>query len=149
MLSQQELSDRFEIQDLLVHYAALIDARRFDDLCQVFTTDAYIDYSALGGSVGDLEATISFLKASLTRELFPASQHLNANMEVKLDGDRAAGRVMCLNPLVMALPDSVSQTFFLGLWYVDEYRRTEEGWRISRRQEEKSWVFNAPAFMTF
>ncbi|MDH3727132.1 MAG: nuclear transport factor 2 family protein [Myxococcales bacterium] len=31
-----------------------------------------------------------------------------------------------------------------GLWYVDEYRRTDAGWRISRRIEEKSYVFNMP-----
>jgi hypothetical protein len=31
-----------------------------------------------------------------------------------------------------------------GLWYVDEYRRAEAGWRISRRVEERSYVFNPP-----
>ncbi len=34
-----------------------------------------------------------------------------------------------------------------GLWYVDEYVRTPAGWRIRRRVEEKSWVFNTPDFM--
>jgi len=35
----------------------------------------------------------------------------------------------------------------LGLWYVDEYVRTKAGWRIRKRVEEKSWVFNTPDFM--
>ena len=39
------------------------------------------------------------------------------------------------------------QVFMLGLWYVDTYRRTSDGWRISSRKEEKSWVFNVPDFM--
>lgn len=147
MLSQQELSDRFEIQDLLFRYADLVDKQDIEALRQVFTDDAHIDYSAMGGSVGDLEETLAFLKASLTSELFPNTQHLNANVQVELDGDTAKGRVMCFNPMEMALPDGVRQTFFLGLWYVDEYRRTDSGWRISRRAEEKSWVFNAPDFM--
>ena len=47
----------------------------------------------------------------------------------------------------MNLPDGGSQVFMLGLWYVDEYRRTPQGWRICRREEEKSWVFNTPDFM--
>ena len=148
MLSQQELSDRFEIQDLVFHYADLVDRQDIEALREVFTEDAHIDYSAMGGSVGNVEETLAFLKASLTSELFPNTQHLNANVQLTLDGDRATGRVMCFNPMEMALPDGNSQTFFLGLWYVDEYRRTDKGWRISRRAEEKSWVFNTPDFMT-
>ena len=46
MLSHQELSDRLEIQDLVFHYADLIDRRSFDELREVFTEDAHIDYSA-------------------------------------------------------------------------------------------------------
>jgi hypothetical protein len=34
--------------------------------------------------------------------------------------------------------------FFLGLWYVDDYIRTDAGWRIKTRVEEKSYQFNAP-----
>jgi hypothetical protein len=148
MLSIQELSDRLEIQDLVFHYADLIDKKQIDRLREdIFTADAHIDYSAMGGSVGDLDETIAFLKASLTDELFPNTQHLNANVQVKVDGDTATGRVMCFNPMEMAVGEGATQTFFLGLWYVDEYRRTEQGWRMSRRAEEKSWVFNAPDFM--
>ena len=32
MLSQQELSDRFEIQDLVFHYAELIDTKQINRL---------------------------------------------------------------------------------------------------------------------
>src|SRR6202022_443654 len=52
MLSQAEISDRLEIQQLLVDYSTAIDLRRFDDLDAVFTPDAYIDYTALGGIEG-------------------------------------------------------------------------------------------------
>lgn len=149
MLSQQELSDRFEIQDLVYRYAELIDTREFDQLREVFTGDAFIDYSVFGGSVGDLETTIKFLKEAVTRDLFPNCQHLNANIQVNLAGDTGTGRVMCFNPMEMALGEQGSQTYMLGLWYVDEYRRTAGGWRISRRVEEKSWVFNLPEFMSF
>ncbi len=147
MLSQQEISDRFEIQDLVFRYAELVDKRQFGCLRDLFTIDACIDYSALGGTVGNVDETLAFLQASLTRELFPDTQHLNANIQVELDGDRAKGRVMCFNPMAMTLPNGDVQTFFLGLWYVDEYRRDAARWRISSRREEKSWVFNAPDFM--
>lgn len=149
MLSQQELSDRFEIQDLVFYYAHLIDSKSFDTLREaVFTADAHIDYSAMGGSVGNLEETITFLKASVTDAAFPNTQHLNANVQVTLQGDEAVGRVMCFNPMEMRIGEAGTQTFFLGLWYVDGYRRTDQGWRIASRAEEKSWVFNLPDFMS-
>ena len=73
MLSRQELSDRFEIQDLLYRYAELIDGKRFQELRDdVFHADAHIDYSAFGGSVGDREETIAFLKKAMP--LFPNTQ---------------------------------------------------------------------------
>lgn len=147
-LSQQELSDRFEIQDLVFRYSQIIDAKRFDELRDVFTEDAHIDYSAFGGTVGGREEIIAFLHKVMG--LFPNTQHLNANVQIEVDGDRARGRVMCFNPQEMSLPgDAGTQVFLLGLWYVDEYRRTEAGWRIARREEEKSWVFNVPEFMKF
>ena len=148
MLSQQELSDRFEIQDLCYRYAEIIDSKDFDALrAEIFTADAHIDYSVFGGSVGGLEDTIDFLKQALTNELFPAHQHLNANLQVKLQGDEAVGRIMCFNPQQISLGEEGSQVFMLGLWYLDKYLRTQQGWRICERVEEKSWVFNTPDFM--
>uniref|UniRef100_UPI0021F33F53 nuclear transport factor 2 family protein n=1 Tax=Mycolicibacterium gadium TaxID=1794 RepID=UPI0021F33F53 len=52
MLSLEEMSDRMEIQQLLVDYSTAIDSRRFDDLDRVFTPDAHIDYTELGGIAG-------------------------------------------------------------------------------------------------
>jgi 3-phenylpropionate/cinnamic acid dioxygenase small subunit len=148
MLSQQEISDRFEIQDLIYRYAEIIDGRDFDALrSDVFTPDAHIDYSVFGGSVGNLEDTITFLKQALTPELFPSHQHLNANVQICIDGDGASGRVMCFNPQEMNLPEGGTQLFMCGLWYVDKYRRTDQGWRIAERVEERSYVFNAPKFL--
>lgn len=43
MLSVAEISDRLEIQQLLIDYSTAIDNLRFDDLDDVFTPDAYIN----------------------------------------------------------------------------------------------------------
>ena len=148
MLSAQEMSDRFEIQDLIYRYAQIIDSKDFDALAtEIFTADAHIDYSVFGGSKGGLEETVDFLKQAMTAEVFPAHQHLNANLQITIDGDRASGRVMCFNPQELAMGDGSTQLFMLGLWYVDQYVRTAQGWRMCERVEEKSWVFNTPDFM--
>ena len=52
MLDLQEISDRLEIQQLMINYSTAIDQRDFDKLDQVFTPDAYIDYRAMGGIDG-------------------------------------------------------------------------------------------------
>ncbi|WP_101756973.1 nuclear transport factor 2 family protein [Oceanicoccus sp. KOV_DT_Chl] len=143
-LSLQEMSDRFEIQDLLYHYADIIDQKKFDQLRDVFTEDAFIDYSVYGGAKGNREEIIAFLKEAMT--IFPNTHHMNANVQITVDGDVGTGRVMCFNPQEMNLGET-TETFMLGLWYVDKYQRTEAGWRMSERVEEKCWKFNVPDFM--
>lgn len=51
MLSLQEISDRLEIQQLVVDYAKAIDRKDFDALDQVFAKEAYIDCRAMGVSM--------------------------------------------------------------------------------------------------
>ena len=55
MLSQQEMSDRLEIQDLLNAYCHAIDRRDWDALDQICSReDAIIDYTEAGGARGTL-----------------------------------------------------------------------------------------------
>ncbi len=140
------MSDRFEIQDLITEYADAIDQTDIDRLDNIFTADAFIDYSAMGGEVGGLEKIKGFLNDALP--LFENTQHMISNFQIKIEGDNATGRIMCFNPMEFkgdaSAQASKPPVFFLGLWYVDEYRRTDEGWRISKRVEEKSYQVNAP-----
>lgn len=130
MLSLAEISDRMEIQQLMVDYSSAIDARRFDDLDRVFTPDAYIDYRATGGVDGQYPEVKKWLAEVLPN--FPAYSHMLGNFDVRVDGDTAVSRTICFNPMVMG-----EQVYFVGLWYVDAYVRTADGWRMSRRVEEK------------
>jgi SnoaL-like domain len=133
MLSPEEISDRFEIQQLLIDYSTAIDQRRFDDLDRVFTPDAYIDYRAMGG----IDGRYPEVKAWLTQVLpnFPAYAHMLGNFDVRIDGDSASSRTICFNPMVLG--GDTGQILFCGLWYDDEFVRTPDGWRMSRRVETK------------
>jgi len=142
-LSLQEISDRLEIQDLIVEYCDAIDKCEIDRLDDIFTADAFIDYSVMGGEVGDLEKIKAFLKTVLP--IFKNTQHMISNYQVKINGDTATGRIMCFNPMELDDETNGNPVFFLGLWYVDEYVRTASGWRIKTRVEEKSYQFNSPA----
>jgi hypothetical protein len=37
----------------------------------------------------------------------------------------------------MVFDAASGQVMFIGIWYVDEWIRTAEGWRMNRRVEEK------------
>lgn len=132
MLSLPEISDRLEIQQLLVDYATAIDQRRFDDLDRVFTPDAYIDYRAMGGVDGPYPQVKAWLAEVLPN--FPAYYHLVGNIDIRLSGDTATGRTMCFNPMQLS---SEGQVLFCALWYDDEFVRTADGWRLARRVESK------------
>ena len=141
-LSLQEISDRIEIQELLVRYSHCIDTRDFDGLDRVFTPDAHIDYTALGGSKGTLAETKAFLERSMV--MFKSFQHMIANTVLELDGDRASARTICHNPMVMDRGGK-EHVFVCGLWYVDELVRTADGWRIRQSVEERCYVDNMPS----
>jgi hypothetical protein len=131
MLSLAEISDRLEIQQLLVDYSTAIDQRRFDDLDLVFTADAYIDYRAMGGVDGHYPEVKAWLAEVLPN--FPAYAHMLGNFDVKISGDNATSRTICFNQMVLG----DGQVLFCGLWYEDEFVRTAQGWRMNRRVETK------------
>jgi ketosteroid isomerase-like protein len=141
-LSHEQVSDRLEIQDLLVDYSHAIDTRDWDALDGLFTPDAMIDYSAMGGSKGDLAATKEFLEAAMAN--FAGFQHLIATSKVTVDGDTAVGRTICHNPMVIDKGDGETRVFWCGLWYHDRFVRTPDGWRIAERVEEKCYIEGLP-----
>ena len=133
MLSLQEISDRLEIQQLLIDYSTAIDRRRFDDLDAVFTPDAYIDYRATGGVDGSYPEVKKWLADVLPN--FPAYSHMLGNFDIRIDGDIASSRTICFNPMVFDSDNK--QILFVGIWYEDELVRTSDGWRMTRRAETK------------
>lgn len=133
----RELSDRLEITDLLLRYSHAVDFMDWDEFRSCFTTDAHIDYTAFGGPAGDLEETVAFLTEAMPR--WTSRQHMISPPLITIDGDSATARTMCHNPMGF-LEGEDPRVLVCGLWYVDELRRTPDGWRISRRSEERSHV---------
>ncbi|MCM6777694.1 nuclear transport factor 2 family protein [Nocardia sp. CDC159] len=142
MLSLQEISDRLEIEDLMVRYSHAVDAGRWELLDEIFTADAHIDYTAMGGPAGDLAETKRFLAAVLPN--FLAYQHLVSNSSITVDGDTATARSICHNPMLVSGPDGRPTLMLNGLWYLDTFARVDGRWRITRRAQEKSYMFLTP-----
>jgi hypothetical protein len=134
MLSLEEISDRLEVQQLLIGYSEAIDRRQFDELDAIFTPDAYIDYRATGGIDGHYPQIKPWL-AEVLPKYFSSYAHMLGLPAIRLDGDKATARTFCFNPMV--LKGKKPSTMQIGLWYDDEFVRTPDGWRMSRRVEIK------------
>ena len=134
-----EISDRLELEKLVTDYATAVDTKNFKEFNNLFTNDAYIDYTAVGGIAGTLQEIISYLTKAL--DFFPNYQHFISNISLNINGAEATGKVMCFNP--MQTKDQ--NVFFLGMWYRDTYHKIDDQWFISSRIEESSWSHNVPS----
>lgn len=144
-LTLQEMSDRFELQDLLVGYCYAVDDRDFDALDRYFTEDAIIDYSEMVGVKGPLSEIKAFLSASLAP--ITMFQHAIMTTQYRFDGDTCETRTVCYNPMVVPGDDGQPQTLFFGLWYIHNFRRTGDGWRIASLREKKCYAHNLPEYI--
>lgn len=137
--SIQQISDQLEIQSLLTRYCTSIDSKEFDSLDTVFTPDAFIDYTASGGTKGVFPQVKAWLAEVLA--MFSMTQHIIANFEISVNGDKATSRCVFYNPMQFAQPEETKPMFWVGGYYNDKLIRTPNGWRITQRIEEMSWDF--------
>jgi 3-phenylpropionate/cinnamic acid dioxygenase small subunit len=140
-LTLQDISDRIEINDLLIRYSKAIDQKDWQLLDTVFTPDAEVDYVSSGGIKGSYPEARAWLEKALA--IFPITVHYVTNSEVTLAGDRAAARTAVYNPMFFKNPDGTLHHFAVGAYYVDELVRTKGGWRIAKRREDQAFMEGA------
>jgi ketosteroid isomerase-like protein len=157
-MALDEALDRLEIADLLVAYSDAVDARDWDGLDRVFTDDAVIDYTELGGIRGDLPTIKAFLASAMGEGSGKLGfQHMLGQGRIVVSGDEATAHTPCFNPMVLDVPVGergdresgdvpVEHVYFVGLWYRDRLVRTPDGWRILERYEERAYKHNRPSW---
>jgi hypothetical protein len=146
-MSLQEISDRLEIEQLLIRYCYAVDDRDWDAYRQIFAPDAIIDDTVTGGIRSGVEEHITYLTRALSR--IRISQHAVSSILIQIRGNEAIARAHCSCPMVVDLGEGRTQVFFQGLWYHDRLVRTAEGWRIKELIEEGYWAHNVPAGFQF
>jgi SnoaL-like domain len=135
----QQLSDKIEIGEFLSKYARAVDTNDWALWRSLFTADASIDYTALGGIAGTRDEVADWM--SETMPLLPLKQHYITNIEAEITGDTAEVIAMFYNP--MKLPGA-TEVSTCGGWYRHQLVRTETGWCSTRLREENTW-FLSPA----
>jgi hypothetical protein len=137
-MSIEEISDRIQIEDLLIRYTVALDTKDWNLLDTCFTPDAHVDYTASGGIKGPYSKARGWLEKALAA--FPMTQHFIGNSTVEIDGDTARTRTYLINPMGFPKPDGGLHIFTVGAYYNDRLVYTDDGWRIAERIEEQAYL---------
>lgn len=134
----QELSDRQEIVDLITAYTRAVDTRSFNDLGEVFTDDAVLDYSPVGGPVGPPAEVVPWIEQGLAG--FDRVQHIVGQVSIELSGDTARATAYFTNPMVSTDPDGTEKLWEVGGYYHHDLARTADGWRSRGIRDDVIWT---------
>ncbi|MCA1982063.1 nuclear transport factor 2 family protein [Nocardioides nematodiphilus] len=138
----QDLLDRAEITEALTRYTLAIDAGDFQDLDEVFTPDAQIDYSESGGTIGVFPDVQAWLAENLYAFAIRC-MHTMGQVDIALAGDAANVQAYFHNPMV--IPDGPrgaggERVVEVGGIYHHTFTRTPDGWRSRRLREQVVWT---------
>jgi hypothetical protein len=134
----QEISDRVEIEDVVIRYTRGIDTGEWDKLDTVFTPDAQINYVESGG----IEASYAEVKPWLAEVLpafFPKRMHSLHQLDIAIDGDEATCSAYFHNPMPMDDGKGGEKVVEFGGIYHHTLVRTPDGWRSRKLHEEIVW----------
>lgn len=130
----QALLDRAEIHDVLVRYGTALDTRDAELLASCFTADAVLEFDELPVATRD-----RFVERAGNLARFAATQHIVANIAVRLSADTAESTAYAHATHVWG-EDGGRETYLLAGTYTDRWTRTPEGWKIAHRRFTGSWA---------
>ena len=85
------MSDRLEIEGVVIRYTRAIDTGDWDKLDTVFTADAEIDYTESGG-IADTYPAVKTWLAEVLPAFFPKRMHSLAQIDITFRSERATTR---------------------------------------------------------
>jgi len=134
MSDLQAMMDRFAIRELIERYCNITNRRAWSEMPELFTED--VTWSVKGipefGPVTDFVGRDAFV-AGVTGVVEQCSMllHLTGACRVIVDGDTANST--CALQEVATFGDEGAGIYLVGVYY-DRFRRTEEGWKFTRRE---------------
>ncbi len=135
----QHLEDQAALKRLVDTFSNLADDKRIADQMPLFTEDATVDTyfgDTLFASMRGREEISNVFSSFVSN--FEAMYHMNGQMTVDIDGDKATSTHYCL---VFLVSDADGKKFnnTNGVIYKDEYVRRDGVWLIARRVARFTW----------
>ena len=133
----QWLVDRAEITDTLHEWLDYVDTKQFAKTLDLCTEDCEFEYDWGILTAAQLRGRATDL-GSEEHTVFSASHHMLTNHRIDVDGDvaRASLKVQAAH---IRDPEDADSWYVIGGIYNNEFRRTEDGWRMSRVKLAHTW----------
>lgn len=131
--SVQILTDRAEIADMISTLFHRVDSKDYAGVVELFAEDGEVVIPFATFSVAEL---VEVSERIFTP--FQATHHMIGNVAIIIDGDTAQSRQYLRATHVPDLSEPAVHAD-VGGWYEWRYRRTADGWRITRY--ELNFVF--------
>ena len=125
--------DILAIQQVLMRYCMALDSERPDLLAGCFVEGAQVQLS----DVYVMSAADFVKTAGQGLGRFGATQHILGLPSIHIQGDKAWSRCYFFAQHLRA--DMNPPAFLIGGWHDDEWVRTENGWRITKRRGVPLW----------
>ena len=123
----QYLSDYVEIRGLNALYNRYADIGDGEKYANLYTEDA--EFNIVGNNIykgrKEIAAACAVTKVTV---------HVTTEPEITIEGDTAHQRVRMIS--IYRAEDCTRNEFVASGWYIDELKRTEQGWRYHRRRVE-------------
>ncbi|WP_436776845.1 nuclear transport factor 2 family protein [Yinghuangia sp. YIM S09857] len=132
-LTVSTVSDRLEIADLFARLSKVLDDQAHDDAHEVFAHDAVVLGRA--GELRGIDELVAFLRQSVVEGV--ATQHVNADVLVRVDGDRATATA---SQLVYFWREGEPPHQESGLRTDCTAVRTDAGWRFDDMRITVAWT---------
>lgn len=134
-----ELSDRAEIQQVLMLYYRGIDRLDYELILSCFHEDAHVDYGSF--FAGSPKGFVSWLATPDGLLGFRRTVHFAGNVVIELDGDAAYTETYCIS-FHESLPEHPWAGAFVPNWlrYIDRFERHGAAWRIAERRVLLEWA---------
>ncbi|GAA3563195.1 nuclear transport factor 2 family protein [Microlunatus spumicola] len=148
-MSGVTFADWKSIKDLVDAYAHHADRRDPQAQADVFAEDGQVRLFQGDPSTHEPEQVITG-RADLASTFdhlisqYDATTYLNGQSTITVDGDAASAESYCLAHH-LTQEDGERVLIVMAIRYLDTFRRTDEGWRIARRDLVFDWTDRRPS----
>ncbi|EJM61852.1 hypothetical protein PMI30_04990 [Pseudomonas sp. GM50] len=141
----QLLEDKEAITTLLNHYCRACDTHDFEGFGNKFTEDGVLNYEEWG----EIKGREEIAKAASVEGAIQGLQHSITNLQIDITGADTASATASL--IFFAAPDTSKpfECYSCGGPYEFKFRRTAEGWKITRHKLSRSWAMGHDPSGTF
>jgi ketosteroid isomerase-like protein len=145
-LDLERLADELEIRQLAADYARGVDVPDGARVADLFLPDGVLRICHRGKAEPFSERVgreaIAAAMARLTR--YDTTLHVVANQYIDVAGDSAKGEAYCLAHHIRDVEGKGSMDYFMAIRYLDEYTRTDDGWKIAVRELQVEFTEDRP-----